>query len=799
MNKAIKQIIVCAFFLGGFLACANAQAANWHESCSSDNKCYIVDPQLTDNCGNTANAYYNISDRTCTGANQYILGYKTLNTPNDNAVGGDTVYIRGSLSNGRYIVDGSAEGIAPTHAGDSWNKVIRYTKYPGDGEITLYGNSTGTYGIYIFGSFALPKNYIKVDNLSFENIVTNVVIDQGAYNEIAYCTFKEPYLVNTPINNSFGSRFQISIGWGQTTRAVPNEHNWIHDVTAHHAGGFDSSYDYGVVLNVGQETNNGGIAVSSVDPQTDIFTLANNDYASGRLMVIYTTGTPPAPLQKDTLYYLINTANPNGSYTTQFKLASSYENARNGIAIDITDAGSGSFKLSSMAQATDHTTLENLHLYYGGHHVVGLNTSRYSVFRNSTVHNEAWYPYNECANTPSGKCGYRNINMTGEGAAAGRSLLEGIKSIYGGAFGDPHPSGAGASGGGYRIDTPNTIVRYSESYGHALHGFMIGSSISGDCVASLGAPCYTTGVHMYNNTSYYNGWGHEDDMPLAVGFGVGFYFYNTNVCQGEHTVLNNIIYQWHDGQYAGNDECTGTGNPSACCTGNKTGSCGTSKYTSIGWTASPTNSLISHNLNYPASIGGDGKYVQTDPLFANGQIASNASEISTVVPDLRLQAASPAKDAAKYLTTATNSGSNSANLKVDDPWFFQDGTWGSLLTSHANDRCVAAGDPDSWCTGSGTGNYIFQADYICIGVDGSRNADLSNCSQINSIDYDNNAITLETSLSWSSGDNIWLYKKSDGTQVLSGSAPDCGAHEYAESAEPSDTTAPAVPTNLVVE
>jgi hypothetical protein len=63
------------------------------------------------------------------------------------------------------------------------------------------------------------------------------------------------------------------------------------------------------------------------------------------------------------------------------------------------------------------------------------------------------------------------------------------------------------------------------------------------------------------------------------------------------------------------------------------------------------------------------------------------------------------------------------------------------------------------------------ADWIAIGT-------VDNVVQIQSIDYSTNTITLAAPTTWADGAPIWLYKKSDGTQVLSGSAPDMGAHEY---------------------
>jgi len=64
-------------------------------------------------------------------------------------------------------------------------------------------------------------------------------------------------------------------------------------------------------------------------------------------------------------------------------------------------------------------------------------------------------------------------------------------------------------------------------------------------------------------------------------------------------------------------------------------------------------------------------------------------------------------------------------------------------------------------------------DWIAIG-------DVDKVAQIASIDYSNNTITLASPMTWSEGAKIWLYKKSDGAQVLFGKAPDLGAYAYTQ-------------------
>jgi hypothetical protein len=53
-----------------------------------------------------------------------------------------------------------------------------------------------------------------------------------------------------------------------------------------------------------------------------------------------------------------------------------------------------------------------------------------------------------------------------------------------------------------------------------------------------------------------------------------------------------------------------------------------------------------------------------------------------------------------------------------------------------------------------------------------------NTAQIHHIDYSNNLITMKAPMTWTLGDKVWLYKDSNGRQVLHGSASDMGAYEF---------------------
>jgi len=160
------------------------------------------------------------------------------------------------------------------------------------------------------------------------------------------------------------------------------------------------------------------------------------------------------------------------------------------------------------------------------------------------------------------------------------------------------------------------------------------------------------------------------------------------------------------------------------------------------WSSSPCSpAAIDTVTNNWVTANGEPKFVNPD--------LTNTSSLT--LPDLSLQAGSTAINGGTYLTTAVGAGSNSTTLVVADALYFQDGTWGSSLAR----------------------NVTHFPDWIAIGTVG-------NVVRISSINYTTNTITLASAMTWSNGASIWLYKKSDGTQVLYGSAPDYGACEYGD-------------------
>jgi hypothetical protein len=128
-----------------------------------------------------------------------------------------------------------------------------------------------------------------------------------------------------------------------------------------------------------------------------------------------------------------------------------------------------------------------------------------------------------------------------------------------------------------------------------------------------------------------------------------------------------------------------------------------------------------------------------------------------------LRSTSPLVNTGANLTTvgATDSGTGTT-LKVDDARFFQDGK----------------GIPG------------VQSDWIAIGSTATT-------ARIVTVDYSTNVIMLSASISRRAGDKVWLFRRSDGRQVLFDSGADVGAFEFSSGSSSGGTTL-APPANLKV-
>lgn len=162
--------------------------------------------------------------------------------------------------------------------------------------------------------------------------------------------------------------------------------------------------------------------------------------------------------------------------------------------------------------------------------------------------------------------------------------------------------------------------------------------------------------------------------------------------------------------------------------------------------------------NTPAvPFNSDTGNITADPKIVNYTAFGSASN------DFHLQAGSPALAAGTKLTTVSASDSGSgATLILTDVSYFQDGYGLSNANSTVSPDCIAV---------------TTASNHVCI-VAGS-------------INYSTNTVTLASSITRSIGDPVYLYSKSDGVKVLTGSAPNIGAFGL-----PTSTLAP--PTNIQV-
>ena len=149
-----------------------------------------------------------------------------------------------------------------------------------------------------------------------------------------------------------------------------------------------------------------------------------------------------------------------------------------------------------------------------------------------------------------------------------------------------------------------------------------------------------------------------------------------------------------------------------------------------------------------------------NPSFIDGTLPSITITPSTTDPNFNLFLGSGAIDQGISLTTVHTGDIGSGNsLILVDALYFQAGS-------------SATSTP----VGSSLSNV--QGDWILVGATVSGAAS----TQITDINYSTNTLTISPAISRADGDKVWLYKKSDGVQVLYGTAPDYGAFEYGSAA-----------------
>ena len=378
----------------------------------------------------------------------------------------------------------------------------------------------------------------------------------------------------------------------------------------------------------------------------------------------------------------------------------------------------GSIAISAgYSDTTSHNTIEDCVFSHGGHDCISV-MGQYNVVRNNVFHNDESYFADEWGtgtNSPtSGFFGNRCILL--EYGDTDRYDINGIEqeprvtTTYPGSARHNliESNRVGHSGTPPDDDGANlienagvhTIVRHNYMYNAAACGLYFKtqpypgtSPATPSTLQKASSKC-----RAYNNTIYRCGYG-DDDLTdawrVSVGV-VGYWDSDFWPWPTDTKIWNNICHDWVTGE----TDITSHGD-------------------------------VTYEDNYNA-----------DPLFVDDDVSDPNS---LVLPDLTLSPSSPCINAGTSLTLASGAGNSSTSLTVDDAYPFQDGTWGSSLSTH-------------------------EADWIAIGTVG-------NVVQISSINYDTKVITLASAMTWADNADVWLYKDSTGTRVLYGTAPNQGADQ----------------------
>lgn len=618
------------------------------------------------------------------------------------------------LQDGTYTIIGN--GISPTNSGLDGH-VITFSAAPGATAII-----TGASGLTGRNSRAIYLNndsYVKVTGITGTNLREAFLIEGGGHNEISYCSFSG--------RNHYDDVFF-------TGTATSNSSTALIDLASED---FTSqSFSVCPLINV----TDGSSVRSEITPEAHQIDHYLSNSLSGGSDNIWQIGDTYkvtniqdydpgfASIQDDSTHNWIHHCTIHGS----------------GALTPIGDEGvlfTISFT-SNTSWVCSNNTIEYNHVYHGGHHVFAVNSGFYNVVRKNYFHNEGWYEdaaeCNICSTGDNGVCGYRVVYSAGDETHVGNTLYEDNFIGYGAQYGRSHP-GSGGPGGGMSLGNDNNIVRYNSFAGSHQYGLSL--------YTSLGASVQGDDNRIYNNTLFENGYNWLSYEIAGTD--------STEILEGDDLWRSNLLLS--TGEVAGNVIKNNLTHGAWSLQNVKSESL---YYPNIiaGTTNNKTNNTIINNYTTDLTYDGDAAPITdtADPLFAgatlpgtSAAIISSWSGYTVTSPDLTLQATSTAIDGGTYLTTVhADDTSSGTSLIVTDASYFQDGTWGSDLAT-------------------------LNADWICVGA----TVGAAECFQVSAINYATNTITV-ADFTREDGDYVWLYKKSDGTQVLYGTAPDYGAHEY---------------------
>jgi hypothetical protein len=647
----------------------------------------------------------------------------TIAQANTNALAGDTVYIRGGTYTFNTAI-GSA--IYPMHSGTCPGTCIGgvgasrivFAAYPGETPVFQQVSSTNA----MIGILLKANSWIKVTGIIFKNFTyaRALFYANSSYNEISYCQF-----VSDP-------GFEVSRGFivGQGIGTSASVHNWIHH-------NYFSSIHYSDPCGEHTDLVRLGQAGSQVIPKDNHNTFEYNylEYAGHALFVsnaFYNVIANNIAHNEPFISGCMNYYTGDHTSTTSITIPSV------GTTIHlVTQTGISDITLTSNQPLVIFDPLNYTHAIKGRVNQVagGYDSNTGDLYL--IVDNVAgsgtyskWFLTQK--NVPQydnsaykGLFGHRafGIGDNYTDPTARRNVVEGNRIGYM----STNPGNAGDAN--LTLAFPYNIARYN---------FIYGGMDAGIFFKWVNHAPGVGGVHnyVYNNTIYGNGHGWS---RVYGGFnggypGQGISQEGTVKNPSNNSIINNLVNNNGQGDictggYYGNNTCTPATYDTVInnwCTYAGSGPCSATKYGDPHFTNPDLTNTLSQNL-----------------------FTSVHGYAITALPDLSLLSTSGAIDAGTYLTQAIGSGSSSTTLVVGDAGFFQDGTAGSDLAR----------------------GVTFFPDWIVVGT-------VSNSVQISAINYSTNTIALASPLSWSNGDHVWLFKKSDGATVLAGPAPDMGAFEY---------------------
>jgi hypothetical protein len=616
----------------------------------------------------------------------------------------------------------SGDAFHPSNSGTGTgtNRLI-FQKYPGDNNPVITGNDATAigYGIYLSG-----KSYIKIDGFTIKDISGSIwarLMNSTHHIEITNCVFTNDTYTNggSIVIQGFVSGLDYS---GHST------HNWIHGNTLSDSG--EAECNEGTnIINIGSNTtgdsgsNNNTIENNTVYHAGHALTEDFGSYNVWRNNILHNEGWKP-------FSGVYGTAE-GGDETHLIDTTKNFttEGVAVGNKLHATSNQTYSWATATIT-AIGQTTNPNDTLTYTVANDRTLNFSGggigYVISKNSCTQ----------APDPSGsypgnaKYGHRAMSVSGDNDTGTKSyiLIEGNRTGY--ASINPNNNGADA----LTISARGNIVRYNSFFGSDGPGINLkgySCNISGTCAGSENS--------IYNNTIWGNGRfivGGDNPPPPAAGV------YRYAIASTGNKIKNNIIYNNYNaysydtgfnGIYAGDAKSEQT------------------------WAA-----------NLCDVTDGDMGCIAGTPTFVS---TTMTDPTSTTAPDFRpLNASSPQVNGGTNLTTVhADDTSSGTSLIVTDSLYFQAG---SEETCGTTAKTISIGS----CLSS------VQGDWIKVGA---TLATSQETQVVDIVTYSSTkgTMTISPAITRSNGDKVWLYKKSDGVQVLYGTAPDIGAHEYDPSTE----------------